>query len=306
MRAVEKISPELFAHVGIATDEVARPRVSYLQDVWRRFRENRLALLSAIILLLMAFIVVFGPSISGYSYETVDRTARNLPPSAAHWFGTDKLGRDFFARVCQGGRISLIIGLVGAFVSSLMGYLYGGISAAFGGDVDTVMMRIVEIIISIPYLIVVILLSVVLQSKGIFTLILAMTLTGWCSIARLVRGQILQIKGQEYVMAAQALGVSPWKIILRHLIPNTLSVVIVAITFDIPGYIFAEAFLSYVGLGVLAPETSWGALATLAQTSFSFYPYQLFFPAVMIALTMLSFTLIGDGLRDAPDPRLRK
>jgi oligopeptide transport system permease protein len=133
-----------------------------------------------------------------------------------------------------------------------------------------------------------------------------MTLTGWCSIARLVRGQVLQIKSQEYILAANALGVSPWKIIVRHLIPNTLSVVLVSITFDIPGYIFSEAFLSYVGLGVQPPETSWGALAAAAQTSFTFYPYQMFFPALMIALTMLSFTLLGDGLRDALDPRLRK
>jgi oligopeptide transport system permease protein len=179
-------------------------------------------------------------------------------------------------------------------------------SAYFGGAVDNVLMRIVEIIISIPYLVVVILLSVVLQSKSVFTLILAMTLTGWCGVARLVRGQMLQLKGQEFVTAARALGVSPLKIITRHMIPNSLSVVLVSLTFDVPGYIFAEAFLSYIGLGIQPPNTSWGALAAMAQNTFTFYPYQMFFPALMIALTMLSFTLLGDGLRDALDPRLRK
>jgi oligopeptide transport system permease protein len=168
------------------------------------------------------------------------------------------------------------------------------------------MMRIVEVLISVPYLIVVILLSVILQSSSIFTLILAMTLTGWCGIARIVRGQMLQVKAQEYIMAARALGVRPWKIIVRHMIPNTLGVVLVAITFDIPGYIFGEAFLSFIGLGVQPPDTSWGALASAAQSRFIFYPYQLLFPSLMIALTMLCFTLIGDGLRDALDPRLRK
>lgn len=306
---MDNVTNDSFVIVGPEISEaerIARPKVSYLQDVWRRFKENKMALVALIILILLGFMVIFGPSISGYAFEEVDRTARNQFPSLKHWFGTDKLGRDMFARVCQGGRVSLIIGLAGAFISSVAGCLYGGISAYLGGKTDDIMMRIVEIIISVPYLIVVILLSVVLQSQGIFTLILAMTLTGWCSTARLVRGQVLQIKGQDYVLAAQALGVSPWRIITRHLIPNVLSVVLVSITFDIPGYIFSEAFLSYVGLGIQPPNTSWGALAAMAQTSFTFYPYQMFFPALMIALTMLSFTLLGDGLRDALDPRLRK
>ena len=176
----------------------------------------------------------------------------------------------------------------------------------FGGIVDDIMMGIVEILLSIPYLVIVILISVVTDSKSIGTMMLALVLTGWCGIARLVRGQMLQLKSQEYVLAAGALGVSPLKIIMRHMIPNTIGIIIVAITFDIPGYIFSEAFLSYVGLGIQPPDTSWGALASAAQQNFMFYPYQLFFPSIMIALTMLSFTLLGDGLRDALDPKLRK
>ena len=168
------------------------------------------------------------------------------------------------------------------------------------------MMRIVEVLLSIPYLIIVILISVVTDSKSLGTLMLALTLTGWCGIARLVRGQMLQLKSQEFVLAANALGVSPIKTILKHMIPNTTKCDIVAITFDIPGYIFSEAFLSYIGLGIQAPNTSWGALASAAQQNFMFYPYQMLFPALMIALTMLSFTLLGDGLRDALDPKQRK
>lgn len=303
-----RISQDLFELIGAENSEaerIARPRVSYIKDAWRRFRQNKIATVALVLLIGLAILVLFGPAISGYNYQAIDPTAKNVAPNAQHWFGTDKLGRDLFARVWQGGRVSMIIGLVGAFVSSFVGCIYGGVSAYFGGTVDDIMMRIVEVLISVPYLIVVILLSVVLQSKSMFTLILAMTLTGWCGIARMVRGQVLQVKSQEFVMAARALGVRPWRIILKHLIPNSLSVVIVAITFDIPGYIFGEAFLSFIGLGIQPPNTSWGALASSAQNLFSFYPYQLFLPSLMIALTMLSFTLLGDGLRDALDPRLR-
>ena len=306
---MDKIPSEKFQIIGAdeaKADAIARPRVSYLQDVWRRFRQNKMALIALIILTILIVMVLIGPAISGYEFEEVDKTARNMGPSASHWFGTDKLGRDLFARVWQGGRVSILIGLVGALVTAVTGCLYGGIAAYFGGTVDDVMMRILEVIISIPYLIVVILLSVVLESKSVGTLILAMTIAGWCQTARLVRGQMLSLKSQEYVLAAQALGVSPWRIILKHMLPNTLSVILVSVTFDIPNYIFSEAFLSYVGLGIQPPNTSWGALCSMAQTTFTFYPYQLFFPALMIALTMLSFTLLGDGLRDALDPRLRK
>lgn len=305
----EGISKDLFQIIGPEDSEaekIARPRVSYFQDAWRRFKENKVATLALVVLSVLVFMVIFGPAISGYNYEEINPDHRNQRPSAEHWFGTDNLGRDLFARVWQGGRVSMIIGLSGAFIASFIGCIYGGISGYFGGRVDDIMMRIVEVLISVPYLIVVILLSVVLESKSLGTLLLAMTITGWCGIARIVRGQVLQVKSQEYVLAAQALGVKPWKIILRHVIPNVLSVVIVAITFDIPGYIFSEAFLSFLSLGIQPPETSWGALAATAQSMYAFYPYQLFIPSLMIALTMLCFTLLGDGLRDALDPRQRK
>ncbi len=309
MQNNEKIDASSFEIIGTSENQgdiIARPRVGYFKDAWRRFKENKVALIAMCILLLLIVMVVIGPALSGYEFESVDKAARNQGPSSTHWFGTDKLGRDLFARVWIGGRVSIIIGITGALISSVIGCIYGGIAAYFGGRVDTIMMRIVEILISIPYLIVVILMSILLDSKSLWTLILAMTITGWCGMARLVRGQMLQIKNEEYILAARAMGVSPWKIVVKYMIPNTISVVIVSITFDIPGYIFSEAFLSYIGLGIQPPGTSWGALASAAQAQFTHYPHQLFFPSIMIALTMLSFTLMGDGLRDALDPRLRK
>ena len=305
---MENIPDEKFTIIGIDKDAEAptRPRVGYWRDAWRRLKENKVAFAALIILLILVFFIIFGPAISGYEFEQIDADAINKGPSAEHWFGTDDLGRDLFARVWQAGRVSIIIGILGAVIASVVGSIYGGIAAYFGGAVDDIMMRIVEVLLSIPYLIIVILISVITDSKSLGTMLVALTLTGWCGIARLVRGQMLQLKSQEYVLAANALGVAPIKIILKHMIPNTIGMIIVAITFDIPGYIFSEAFLSYVGLGIQPPSTSWGALASGAQQNFMFYPYQLMFPALMIALTMLSFTLLGDGLRDALDPKLRK
>lgn len=305
----EPIPAEEFEILGIKKgegDKLARPRIGYWKDAWRRLKENKIAMVAMIILILLVFLVIFGPMLSGHDFETVDNSAINQGPSAEHWFGTDSLGRDLFARVWQGGRVSMIIGITAAVISSVVGCLYGGIASYFGGIVDDIMMRIVEVLSSIPYLIIVILISVITDSKSLGTMMIALTLTGWCGIARLVRGHMMQLKSQEFVLAANALGVSPFKIVLKHLIPNTIGIIIVAITFDIPGYIFSEAFLSYVGLGIQSPDTSWGALASAAQQTFMFYPYQLLFPALMIALTMLSFTLLGDGLRDALDPKLRK
>ncbi|MDO4297276.1 MAG: ABC transporter permease [Lachnospiraceae bacterium] len=287
------------------SEKLVRPQTTYWKDAWRRLKQNHLAIAAMVVLLLIILLTIFGPAISGYSYEKMSADM-NQTPSMKHWFGTDSLGRDLFARVWIGGRVSIIIGVVGAVITTIIGSIYGSISAFAGGRVDSVMMRIVEIISSIPYLIVVILLSLMLDDSGIGSILLALCLVGWCPTARLVRGQILQLASAEYVTAAKTLGVSNGKIIMRHMIPNTLSVIIVNLTFRIPGYIFSESFLSYVGLGIKTPNTSWGMLAASAQANIFFYPYQLLFPALMIGLTMLSFTLFGDGLRDALDPKLRR
>lgn len=288
-----------------SSEFIARPVVTYWSDAWRRFRANKAAMVAFVILILLTVMVIIGPIISGYSFKEKVGDP-NLFPSSKFWFGTDEIGRDLFTRLWKGGRISIFIGIVGALISTVIGSIYGAVSAYAGGKVDLVMMRIVEILSSIPYLLLVIVLRLVLKSNGLGTLILAMTITGWCGLARLVRGQILSLKRKDFIMAADVLGVSRREIVVRHLIPNTINVILVSISFDIPGYIFGEAFLSYLGLGVQAPNTSWGAMAASAQQVFQFYPYQLIFPALLIGLTMLAFTLLGDGLRDALDPNLRQ
>ena len=284
----------------------AKP-VTYARDAWNRFAGNKVAVCAAVLLLLIGLMVIIGPMVSGYPItESTNALALNQKPSAAHWFGTDTMGRDLFTRVCVGGRASLIIGLSGAVIVIVLGSLYGGFAALLGGRADMVMMRLVDILSSVPNLLLVLLISVVLDSKGIGTMIFAMTAAGWCPTARLVRGQMLQLSRMDYVLAARLMDISPFQIVLRHLIPNTMGILIVDATFRSPGFMFSEAFLSYVGLGVQPPQTSWGALAAGAQSMFQFYPWQLLFPAGMIALTMLAFTLLGDGLRDALDPKLRR
>ncbi|MFD3156108.1 ABC transporter permease [Haloimpatiens sp. FM7330] len=282
-----------------------RPNMTYWQDAWRRLKQNKVAIVSLILLIVIGVMTVIGPYLTKYSFEATNSSIINQTPTAQHWFGTDELGRDVFARVWKGGRVSMIIGILATLIEVVVGCIYGGVAGYFGGIVDDIMMRIIEVLVSIPYLIVVILISLIV-GKGMGSIIIAMAITGWCYMARLVRGQLLQIKEQEYVLAAQTLGGSPSRIIAKHLIPNTLGIIIVEVTFAVPGYIFAEAFLSYLGLGVQSPDTSWGALASAAQQNLMFYPHELFFPSLMISLTMLSFNLLGDGLRDALDPKLRQ
>lgn len=308
-----ELSKEKFQIIGcdnLDAEGILRPSMTYWQDAWRRLKTNKVAIASMILLLIMCIMVVIGPFLTGYNYDEMVG-ALNQGPSSAHWFGTDSLGRDLFTRIWVGGRISIIIGLVGALIDTVVGTIYGGISGYKGGFVDDIMMRIVEILGSIPYLVLVILIRCIIPGgkstmANIGPLVLAMTITGWTYMARLVRGQILQIKEQEYVLAAKALGANSSRIIAKHLVPNTLGVMIVAITFDIPGFIFSEAFLSFLGLGVKSPMTSWGALASAGQQNMMFYPYQLIFPALAISIVMLSFQLFGDGLRDALDPKLRQ
>ncbi len=238
---------------------------------------------------------------SGGKELTPAMTVRNK----TYIWGTDNLGRDMFIRVIYGGRISLIIGFVAAIVNFLIGVLYGGIAGYVGGKVDNVMMRIVDTISSIPVLLYVILLMVVMDS-GMGPIIIALSVTYWLNMARLVRGQVLGLKEQEFVLAAQSLGATTGRIMFRHLIPNMMGPIMVSITMQIPAAIFTEAFLSFVGLGVAAPVASWGSLCNDALIGFMTYPYQLLFPAAAISITILAFNLFSDGLRDALDPKQRK
>jgi oligopeptide transport system permease protein len=222
-----------------------------------------------------------------------------------YWFGTDTLGRDIFVRNIYGARISLTIALMATLVQFFIGVVYGGISGYVGGSLDNLMMRIVDLINSIPLLLYVILLMVVMGA-GLVTIMVALGSVYWVLMARLVRGQVLSIKENEFVLAARTLGASSWRIMVKHLIPNAMGPIIVSLAMMVPSAIFSEAFLSFVGLGVSAPQASWGTLANDAMAGLRTYPYQLFIPSFFISMTVLSFNFLGDGLRDALDPRLRK
>ncbi|MDI6604327.1 ABC transporter permease [Aceticella autotrophica] len=303
-----EIKKEKFQFVGHdieASQAITRPSMSYWQDAWRRLKMNKVAMASLVFLILLGIMALIGPYLRPFNYADQDLLNTNKGISSIHWFGTDYLGRDIFVRVWIGARISLFIGITAAVLDGIIGVIYGGISGYFGGQTDNIMMRIVDILYGIPYLILVILLMVVI-GQGLWTIIIAMVIIGWVGMARIVRGQVLQLKEQEFVLAAKTLGASSGRIISRHLIPNTLGPIIVAITFDVPNAIFTEAFLSYIGLGVRPPMASWGTLANDATRVLLMYPYQLFFPAFFISATMLAFNLLGDGLRDALDPRLRR
>ncbi|WP_312522238.1 ABC transporter permease [Anaerospora sp.] len=278
---------------------------SYHQDAWRRLKKNKLAMLGLYIILFIVLIAVIGPWLSSLSYSDQNLNATNRPPSAEHLFGTDNLGRDLFIRVLYGARISLSIGIVASLINLTIGVVYGGIAGYFGGRVDRVMMNIVDILYGIPVLLYVILLMVLL-TPGLTNIFIALGISYWLGMARIVRGQILSLKEQEYVLAARTIGASKWRILFSHLIPNSLGPIIITMTLAIPEAIFTEAFLSFIGLGVAAPMASWGVLASEGVTSLRSYPFQLLFPALAISITMLAFNFLGDGLRDALDPRVRR
>ncbi|MGE5561497.1 MAG: ABC transporter permease [Chloroflexota bacterium] len=299
---------ELFAPLVRETTNaqvIVRPSTTYWQDVWRRLKKNRGAIIGLILIGLIIALAIFGPMLSPYKYSDQDLQATNRPPSARHWFGTDNLGRDLLTRVLFGARISLSIGFVASLIILTIGIIYGGISGFFGGQVDNLMMRIVDILWAIPLTLFVIMLMVVMGS-GLLTIFVALGSVYWVGMARIVRGQIISLKNQEFVLAARTIGASNWRILLRHLIPNAMGPIIVTVTMNIPNAIFTEAFLSFIGLGVSAPMASWGVLANDGAQSIRAYPWQIFFPALAISLTMLAFNFLGDGLRDALDPRMRR
>ncbi|MBI6871702.1 ABC transporter permease [Clostridium aciditolerans] len=302
------IPKDMFEKVPSAdknSEAIVRPSLTYWQDVWRRLKENKLAMIGLTFVVLITIIAIIGPLLSKYNYYSQDLDMANQPPSAAHWFGTDKFGRDIFVRILYGARISLAVGYAASILNIVIGILYGGIAGYFGGKIDNLMMRIVDILYSIPMMIYVILLMVIFGA-GLKSIIIALAIAYWLTMARIVRGQIMSLKQQEFVLAAKTLGASSMRILLRHLIPNCMGPIIVTLTLSVPEAIFTESFLSFIGLGVSAPQASWGTLASEALEGFQLYPTQLFFPALAICLTILAFNLLGDGLRDALDPKMRK
>lgn len=337
-----KLSPDSFEPLakGEAQDneKIAAPSLTFTQDVWLRLKKNKGAVVSLIVILLMV-IVAFGSTpfinkstlvksqpqyanlpakvpgldaINGLNGKIkqggvwVDAYAKNdVPKDKYFYLGTDYLGRSLAQRIIYGTKVSLIVALVATFFDLTVGVAYGIISGWKGGRVDNVMQRIIEIISSIPNLVIVVLMLVVLK-PGMTSIILAIAISSWTTMARMIRAETLSLKTQEYVLAARTLGESPTKIVWKHLVPNLSSIIIIQTMYTIPSAIFFEAFLSFIGIGITAPETSLGVLLNEGQKNFQFLPYQMWYPAIVLCVLMIAFNLLGDGLRDAFDPKTRR
>lgn len=278
---------------------------SLWEDAFSRLMKNKMAVFGLLYLLFQTLVAIFAPWIARFHYEETDLILGAIPPDGVHFFGTDDLGRDMFTRVIYGSRISLMVGILATAVSVLIGVLYGAISGYVGGRTDNIMMRILEILYSLPFIFFVIILMV-LFGRNIYLLFIALGLIEWLTMARIVRGQVVSLKKMEYIDAARSMGVSHFQIIIRHLIPNVLGTVIVYITLTVPGVILEEAFLSFLGLGVQEPMSSWGTLISDGVSAMQTYPWMLIFPCVTLMMTLLALNFLGDGLRDALDPRASK
>ena len=303
------LTPDLFDPVEIEAGEnerIAGPSVGFWRDSWSRLQKNRGAVVSLVIivgLFLMAFVI--GPLTAKLGPFEQDLARGFTDPSSEFWFGTDKFGRDMWSRVWAGTRVSLYIALLAAALDMFVGVTYGAVSGFVGGRVDNVMQRIVEILVGIPGLVVAIL-AMVVFSPGIITITIAIGITGWVYMARIVRGRMMQLKNQEFALASRSLGASGSRLVRKHLVPNSLGPIIVNLMFTIPSAIFAEAFLSFIGLGIQVPRASLGSLISDGAAQLRFHFYLLLCPSVIFCLIMVSFNLLGDGLRDALDPRMRK
>ncbi len=286
-------------------EHIAAPASGVLMDAWCRLRKNRAAVLSLLILILILLFALLAPVFSPYSFKETNYDDIYAPMSPAHFFGTDQFGRDLFVRTWMGCRISLMIAMVAALLDLLVGVGYGAVSALLGGRVDAVMQRFIEILVGIPHLIIVILFLMTFPA-GVGTIIAALSITGWVNMARLVRAEILKLKNQDYVLASRVLGSSDSYIILHDLIPNAVSVIVINVMFTIPGAIFTEAFLSFIGIGLAEPQASLGVLINNGYQVLRNYPHVMIAPALVIVLIMVCFSILGDGLRDALDPQMRR
>lgn len=329
-----EISEDMFAPVSVSvekSEKIARSPASFWKEFWGRLFKNPGTVIGFIAVIVIIIMALVGPLTSHHSFKAQNFDNSNLPPYVSglewlgfdgtdvngvnqyakrditehFWFGTDEFGRDLWTRVWKGTQISLFIAFMAAFLDLAIGVLYGGISAFYGGKLDNVMQRIIEILVGIPNLIVIILFILILK-PGITSIILAMIITGWVGMARVVRGQILQLREQEYILASRALGAANKSLIWKHLIPNAMGAIVVTLMFTIPTAIFFEAFLSFIGLGLQPPLASLGVLIEDGYKSMQYFAYKMIFPAIVISALIIGFNMMADGLRDALDPRMRK
>lgn len=334
---IKKLPADSFERVHIDStqaERISKPSLSFWQDAWLRIRKNKAAIVSIFILFFIFIMSFVGPMISPHDASTQTITHANLPPKVPgleklgildgvgtlagkevdlyemkkvdtyYWFGTDGLGRDMFSRVWEGTQVSLFIAFAAALIDMVIGVIYGGVSGFYGGRTDDIMQRIVEILIGIPTLIIVILM-ILFMEPGVTAIIIAITITGWTGMSRVVRGQVLKFKNQEFVLASRTLGASNGRIISKHILPNILGIIIINTMFTIPSAIFFEAFLSFIGLGLQPPKASLGTLINDGYKLLKFQPHILLYPSIIISLLMISFNLLGDGLRDAFDPKMK-
>ena len=303
-----ELTPDLFERIETGSQDSERivgPPIGFWRDSWNRLKKNRGALVGLVVIAVLIAAAYVGPLVSPYTPYEQDLARRFVGPSSQLWFGADEFGRDMWSRVWAGTQVSLYIGFLAALLDLIVGVAYGAASGLFGGRVDDVMQRGIEILNGVPYLVVAILAMLVL-SPGIITLTIAIGMTSWTYMARIVRVRMLQLKDQEFALASRSLGARRWRLLAKHLIPNSLGPMIVNLMFTIPLAIFAEAFLSFIGLGIQPPDTSLGALISEGYKELRFNPYLLWFPTVVFSLLMISFNLLADGLRDALDPKMRK
>lgn len=333
----KKLTKDMFEFKNIPLDNAESfegSGLTYWKDAWIRFKSNKAALISLLTIFLIILLALFGPYFNDYGFDEQNMSHANLPPKIPvlenvswlgvdgtdvrgtdryannnvtqyYWFGTDDLGRDLWTRVWLGARISLFIAFLATLIDLVIGVIYGSVSAYYGGRVDNVLQRIIEVLVGIPNLILIILLIMLLQ-PGILSITLAMVITGWVGMARIVRGQILKLKNQEFVLASRTLGSKGSRLMFKHLIPNTMGPIIITTMFTIPTAVFTEAFLSFIGLGLQPPIASLGTLVNDGYSLLRIYPHLMVISSIVISLLMISFNLVGDGLRDALDPRMTR
>lgn len=303
---MEEVIEDKFRIIGgenLCLEEEEVFSITYWKNTKRKFLNNKVAIVALVILAAIIALIIIGPRLLQYGINVPNFQLKNRKPTLEHPFGTDFIGRDIFVRVCSGAQTTLFIGVGGALLNTVIGSLYGAVSGYFGGLVDNIIMRIVEVLLCIPTFLIAIVISMFCK-PGALALIIAMSINGWCNSARLIRGQVLQICNQEYIMAAQALGAEPARIITKHLISNVISIIIVSGTFEIPLVMLNEALLTFIGCGIAEPQISLGLVTKIGYDNFIFYPYQIIIPGLFMTLVILCFNMIGDGLSDALDPSI--